>query len=151
MANILNATEDYNPKNGLKNIFTKLIEIIKAINANTNAIAAMGNPKVYKALLTQTGTSAPVATVLVNTLSGTPVWSYNSVGQYILTLTGEFIATKTLVFIGGGDTASGDFFEWAIDTTTKPNSLTFVFRDVSSNSPSNNLLSETAITIEVYP
>ncbi|MBK6836817.1 MAG: hypothetical protein IPG89_22180 [Bacteroidetes bacterium] len=28
--------------------------------------------KVYKALLTQTGTSAPVATVLVNTLSGTP-------------------------------------------------------------------------------
>lgn len=36
-----------------------------------------GNPllpyKVYTALLTQTGTDAPVATVLENTLGGTPI------------------------------------------------------------------------------
>jgi hypothetical protein len=49
-----------------------------------------GGKKVYKALLTQTGTDAPVATVLENTLSGTPVWSYDGVGLYYLTLSGEF-------------------------------------------------------------
>jgi len=36
--------------------------------------ASYGGKKVYKTLLTQTGTSAPVATVLENTLSGTPVY-----------------------------------------------------------------------------
>ena len=50
--------------------------------------------KVYKALLTQTGTSAPVATVLVNTLSGTPVWSRDDVGNYYMTLAGEFLSGK---------------------------------------------------------
>lgn len=56
-----------------------------------------GLPKVYKALLTQTGTSAPVATVLVNTLSGTPVWTRLGVGNYNLTLVGEFITDKTYI------------------------------------------------------
>ena len=51
--------------------------------------------KVYKALLTQTGTDAPVATVLVNTLSGTPAWSRVSVGYYKLTLASEFTNDKT--------------------------------------------------------
>ena len=54
-----------------------------------------GNPKVYKALLTQSGTNAPVATVLVNTLSGTPVWSRVSIGYYKLTLSSEFTTNKT--------------------------------------------------------
>lgn len=52
--------------------------------------AAFAGKKVYKALLTQSGTSAPVATVLVNTLSGTPVWSRGAAGTYRATLTGEF-------------------------------------------------------------
>lgn len=39
--------------------------------------------KVYTALLTQTGASAPVATVLENTLGVTLVWSYSSTGNYL--------------------------------------------------------------------
>ena len=38
--------------------------------------------KVYSALLTQTGTSNPTATVLENTLGQTITWSYNGVGAY---------------------------------------------------------------------
>lgn len=45
---------------------------------------------VYTALLTQSGTSAPVATVLENTLGGTVVWTYVDVGTYLGTLTGAF-------------------------------------------------------------
>jgi len=51
--------------------------------------------KVYTALLTQTSTNAPVATVLENTLGGTLVWSYSSAGDYYGTLSGVFLETKT--------------------------------------------------------
>jgi len=51
----------------------------------------------YVALLTQSGTSAPVATVLENTLGGTPVWSRFGVGAYYVTLVGSFTANKTII------------------------------------------------------
>jgi hypothetical protein len=55
--------------------------------------------KVYTALLTQSGTNAPVATVLQNTLSGTITWSYSSVGNYQGTLVGAFPSSKTFFYI----------------------------------------------------
>ena len=55
--------------------------------------------KVYTALLSQTGTNAPVAIVLENTLGGTVVWSYNIAGEYIGTLTGAFLNNKTFLTI----------------------------------------------------
>ena len=51
--------------------------------------------KVYTALLSQSGTSAPVATVLENTLGGAVVWSRIGVGAYRATLSGVFTATKS--------------------------------------------------------
>lgn len=51
--------------------------------------------KVYTALLTQSGTSAPTATVLENTLGGTVVWTRSGVGSYVATLTGAFVLNKT--------------------------------------------------------
>jgi hypothetical protein len=55
--------------------------------------------KVYTALLTQTVTNAPVATVLENTL-GNIVWSYSSEGNYIGTLSGSFVENNTKLEIG---------------------------------------------------
>ena len=49
----------------------------------------------YVALLSQTGTNAPVANVLSNTLSGNIVWTRTSIGVYTGTLTGEFTLEKT--------------------------------------------------------
>lgn len=46
--------------------------------------------KVYKALLTQTGTGVPTVKVLENTFGGTLVWSYTGVGDYLVTLAGAF-------------------------------------------------------------
>lgn len=51
--------------------------------------------KEYTALLTQSGTDAPVATVLVNTLGGEVVWSYVDVGDYLATLAGAFTENRT--------------------------------------------------------
>lgn len=53
-------------------------------------ISGGANYLVYEALLAQTGTDAPTAVVLTNTLGGTVVWTYQDVGSYVGTLTGAF-------------------------------------------------------------
>jgi len=54
--------------------------------------------KVYTAVLTQSSTSAPTPTVLENTLGGTIVWGYSSVGTYSGTLAGAFTSQKTFFY-----------------------------------------------------
>jgi hypothetical protein len=61
----------------------------------TQYIDNQAQPKVYRALLTQTGTNAPVATVVHNSLGGIPVWTRNAAGEYLITLTGAFPVGKT--------------------------------------------------------
>lgn len=54
--------------------------------------------KVYRAFLTQTGVTAPVATLVQgNTITGT--WSYTSVGTYLFTVTSGNLGNHTaLIF-----------------------------------------------------
>ena len=61
--------------------------------------------RVYTALISQEGTSAPTATVLENTLGGTVVWSRSNVGVYVGTLENGFSSTlsKVRIFISGGE------------------------------------------------
>jgi len=53
----------------------------------------------YVATLTQAGTASPVATLMENTIGGTPAWSYVGVGTYRLTITGQFTNNKTYVTV----------------------------------------------------
>jgi hypothetical protein len=46
--------------------------------------------KIYRAVLSQSGVNAPTATVLENTLGGTPTLPRNGVGDYSIALTGAF-------------------------------------------------------------
>lgn len=66
--------------------------------------------KCYTALLTQTGTSDPVATVLENTLGVTPTWTRDAVGKYYANLgAGVFLPAQSASFISGmGDLGSAD-------------------------------------------
>lgn len=144
MANILDPTENLSPVSGLKGIYTKLIEVIRRLNV---LLANSGSSKVYKALITQSGTDAPVATVLVNTLSGTPVWSYSSTGRYVLTLTAEFTTAKTSVFINATNAADGGYLFGIFRANTDE-------VNVSSSSAgvlSDDVLNDTPIIIEVFP
>jgi len=50
---------------------------------------------VYTALLDQTASGAPSATVLQNTLGGTVVWARSSTGVYTATLSSAFDINKT--------------------------------------------------------
>ncbi len=58
------------------------------------------NPNSYKeylAFLTQSGTGAPSATILINTLGGTITWTRSSTGIYVGTSAGLFTLSKTIV------------------------------------------------------
>jgi hypothetical protein len=73
---------------------------VTAVNVGTNIKGALdltlSPSKIYAAIINQTGTGAPTATVLVNQLGGTPVFARTNTGRYSLTITGAFVASKTL-------------------------------------------------------
>jgi hypothetical protein len=98
--------------------------------------------KVYTALLTQSGTDAPVATVLENTLGFTPTYSYEAVGAYNINHTGGFPAAKTFTYIspttdnGGFDA----FISGGLDD----------FISISTINGDNGLINN-RIEIRVYP
>lgn len=64
-------------------------------NQSTTFQEALGYKK-YVALITQTGTNNPVATVLENTI-GDIVWTRISMGLYAGTSTGSFTQNKTII------------------------------------------------------
>jgi len=108
--------------------------------------------KVYVALLSQTGTGDPVATVLENTLGTTLTPSRTNVGQYLLTLgTGTFDFDKTTCIISQQQ-----------DNLVYPDECGYRSVFVNSTSigirtigvdliSSDNRLSYTMIEIRVYP
>lgn len=71
--------------------------------------------KRYLALVTQTGSASPVATVVQNTLGGNLVWDRSSAGQFTGTLNGAFPSNK--VFVVSGELNFVNF-----DATTPTNS-----------------------------
>jgi hypothetical protein len=102
------------------------------------------NPKVYVALLTQTGTDAPVATVLENTLGEVPTFAYNGNGDYTLNaVSAIFLDGKTDVSISNVLDLGNPMAIYAgrsSDTSISINTYTL-----------NNLLINTRIKISIYP
>lgn len=85
-----------------------LSDSAQTISLNAANGVFINGVKKYVALLSQTGTSAPVATVLENTLGGTVVWSRTGVGNYVGTLTGAFPDDKTFTIKGSNEADAAD-------------------------------------------
>ena len=75
---------------------TEMVELVQSGASVRSTVDGIKNGavKVYRALITQSGTDNPVPTVLENTLGGTLVWTYNNTGQYLGTLEGAFPSAK---------------------------------------------------------
>jgi hypothetical protein len=116
--------------------------------ASGGGVGYPAGTKMYLALLTQTGTNAPVATVLQNTLGGTVVWSYDGSGLYTATRTGAFTANKTIIFI---NTGVPDAFLIFSAKWVDANSVQVGSADIEGLSYVNGLLLNTSIQIIVYP
>lgn len=72
---------------------SKVDEIIDEVNS------LKPRYKKYLVVLNQTGTDAPEATVLENTLGEDVVWSYDGVGSYLGTVTGDIFTNHKTFFL----------------------------------------------------
>jgi hypothetical protein len=117
-------------------------------NAPTVSSAAAGTAsvrpyKVYSALITQTGTAAPVVTVLENSI-GPIVWTRAGVGDYRGTLTGAFPDGKTSLYLNEN---SGNKITLVWQTANNVQLGT----DTSGETPTDGILNRTTVEIRVYP
>jgi len=107
---LIPGTQKYTNANGKTENLTR--------NFTVANIAAFANSyslgyTVYTALITQTGTDAPVATVLQNTTSGTFTYARTSGGDYTVTVSGDlFTVNKTIVFLNGGSSENNHDIAW---------------------------------------
>ena len=112
---------------------------------NTTDVSAV-KPKVYKALLTQTGTAAPTAVVLENTL-GDIVWTRDGIGQYLGTLSSAFTLNKTALQSGQNYGNLGNEITYLYYADS--NSL--ILETIDDGTYRDGSLGSTLIWIEVYP
>ena len=106
--------------------------------------------KVYTALLTQSGTNAPIATVLENTLGGDIVWSYYTEGVYNGELLGAFTINKTDISFGAYKSSgqTGDKINIYDDEGESEDSIKIIQQTYDNNSVDG--FSNIRIEIRVY-
>ena len=124
---------------------TRVVEFPNAsgIIALTNDIPTPAY-KVYTALLTQAGTSAPIANVLESTLDGTVTFEYVGPGLYNAVLVGEFTPGSTTATLSGG--TSSQIFKAYGFSNDRVGLVTYD----TSGSPANNQMGITTLEIRVY-
>ena len=119
-----------------------------SIGSIVNLVENGGRPyNVYTALLTQTGTNDPVATVLENTI-GDIVWSRDSIGYYAGTLTGGFPLDKTFVMLQSS--AWGSDYNTSLVDITDVDTVNIQIYDYQSETRFDGALNYTSIEIRVY-
>jgi len=116
----------------------------------TDFAAQVGLPyKLYTAVLTQVGASAPVPTVLQNTLGVVPTYAYTSTGQYTISGITPVLFSTAKVFIvaqGGAVNAISNIVGGGPDAG-KIQVLNYNNAGVLTDSSSNPIYLE----IRVYP
>jgi len=91
----------WNEINKLKDILKDLLNSLNSISDRVEVIEEAPSYtlpyKIYRALLTQSGTDAPTAVVLENTLGVTPVFSRVGDGEYTISAITKFLPNKTFL------------------------------------------------------
>lgn len=100
--------------------------------------------KKYVAIMSQSGTDAPAALVMENTLGVTITWAYDGIGNYYGTASGVVFTTgKTWFIIGNqADTATHGY----VNSTTLVQISTFT----APATGSDNMMFTTPLEIRVY-
>ena len=113
--------------------------------------------RVYTALLTQTGTDAPVATVLQNTLEGTISFHYSGEGNYVVVNSIPWDQSKTTFQLEQGFSDFGSFVPSFVPITGGGKTfLTFSNTGTAGSlppnilPPSNGVLNKSLVEIKVY-
>ncbi|MGL6283960.1 MAG: hypothetical protein ACRC2J_16275 [Microcoleaceae cyanobacterium] len=129
---------------GAADFVTKIETLFTKYGASNNASSYL----VYTALLSQSGTDAPVATVLQNTLGGTVVWTRAGIGEYEGTLAGAFTENKTFIIFNPA--AASDVFGFASAVRLSGNQIQLATGD-GAQLFDEYLTTNSSIEIRVYP
>ena len=103
--------------------------------------------KSYVAVLTQTGTNAPTASVKINEI-GNITYSYGTAGEYTINSSGLFTNNKTVIFIGPGRYTVGGLP--ILGSTVGSGSTIALYSRNLSDVGANTLIREVPIEIRVY-
>lgn len=104
-------------------------------------------PYTYTVLLNQSGTTAPIATILLDTISGL-TWTRTSGGTYNLTKTGAFTENKTIPISDNYTDINGNYYtiEW-IDVNT----LTLkTYASTDLENPVDDVLNKQYLNISIF-
>lgn len=99
---------------------------------------------IASSVLVDKGLSAPVATVLENTLGGTVVWSYVGAGNYLATLASAFTENKTVLY---GQANNGPTILAALNLS---DANSFAITTFEEGTQSDGWLLNSPITVRVY-
>lgn len=122
----------------------------KVFTSDANGSGTWQQPyKEYVALVSQTGTLVPTATVLNNTLGSTPTYTRNSAGSYEVNCTACFTSNKTTVTITNGINLLQ--IVGANPYINSPNQVALSSQDILGVSESDDILDHTTLIIRVYP
>ena len=109
---------------------------------------------VYTALITQTSTNSPVATILENTTGATLTWAYVSTGRYTLTsdIGSLFNTAKTVINTQAlRSTPGSNSFSFEVGSNTGTVITFFTKTPPGFETETDDALSNSFIEIRVYP
>lgn len=122
-----------------KNQVIDLVSDLTTIQNNT--------PYTYKLFLTQSGTTAPIATVLIDTISGT-TWTRISAGTYNLIKTGAFIENKTIPVSDNYTDVDGNYY--TIERTDINTITLKTYASTDLDNSVDDILNNQYLNIEIY-
>lgn len=129
------------------------VQLLAKDSAGDSISTYLRSSKRYVANLTQSSTTAPVATVLENDLGEVPVFARTSAGLYTITTTTKFTSAKTTVGFGTPIAVNSMASIQAVLTSTSV--ITFTTLDYKTSddtsAPLDGMLTNTMIVIEVFP
>lgn len=134
-----------NETQNLNNELSAQSSQIDSLANNVNELQTNFLYKKYIALLSQTSTNNPVATVFENTMDDIIVWTRDSVGTYTGTLTGAFVNFKTWFSITPINYA-GLYEVFSLDENT----IRIRTADITTLTLVDGQLNETPLEIRVY-
>jgi hypothetical protein len=133
---------------------------ISALTISADTIVISGSPipqpsyKVYTALLTQTGTSAPTTIVLENTLGYDITWGYSNIGVYTAIGLPNTFEDGKFAFIQGAGNSSSLVSLWAYNNSIDFSQMILECYDLGNVAISfqtkNDILINQFIEIRVY-
>lgn len=135
--------------NALTNASAATTNQVLTRNSSGNAVFADALPfKSYMAVISQSGGSAPTATVSYNNLGGTVVWTYYATGMYVGTIPSGFPENKTFCIVNSINAA--DVLLKRSYGLSRVGDGTVMLVTATNGSLSDSVITTTPIEIRVY-